>query len=164
MVNLPDPDILTGVVSWPRNKHAARANPGVLGRFHSGRNGPGRRACAVSNCRYQSPHHRLWSRRAESWRRSMSVYFSLTRILGPAVKAEIERAPTCRPTVESELGLFGSLSWTKVQDEVAKFTRACACSRAGIIQSEDKDGSRDGKGVAWGLHAALTAAARAARC
>jgi hypothetical protein len=94
----------------------------------------------------------------------MSVYFSLTRILGPAVKAEIERAPTCRPTVESELGLFGSLSWTKVQDEVAKFTRACACSRAGIIQSEDKDGSRDGKGVAWGLHAALTAAARAARC
>jgi len=32
------------------------------------------------------------------------------------------------PTVvfESGLGFSGSLSWTKVQDEVAKFTRACA--------------------------------------
>jgi hypothetical protein len=88
----------------------------------------------------------------------MSAYFSLTRILGPAVGAEIERASPCRPTAESELGLFGALSSTKVQDEVVKFTRACAYSHAGIIRSEDKDGSRDGEGVAWGLHAALTAA------
>jgi len=64
------------------------------------------------------------------------------------------------PTVvfESGLGLFGSLSWAKVQDEVAKFTRACAYSRAGIIWSDDKDGPHDGEGVARDLHAALAAA------
>src|SRR5215467_6205803 len=64
------------------------------------------------------------------------------------------------PTVvfESGLGFLGSLSWTKVQDEVAKFTRACAYSRAGIIWSDDKDGAHDGEGVARDLHAALAAA------
>src|SRR5215470_2975910 len=64
------------------------------------------------------------------------------------------------PTVifESGLDLFGSLSWAKVQDEVAKFTRACAYSRAGIIWSDDKDGPHDGEGVARDLHAALAAA------
>jgi pimeloyl-ACP methyl ester carboxylesterase len=64
------------------------------------------------------------------------------------------------PTVvfESGLDLFGSLSWAKVQDEVAKFTRACAYSRAGIIWSDDKDGPHDGEGVARDLHAALATA------
>jgi pimeloyl-ACP methyl ester carboxylesterase len=59
---------------------------------------------------------------------------------------------------ESGLGFSGSLSWTKVQDEVAKFTRACAYSRAGIIWSDDKGGPHDGEGVARDLHAALAAA------
>jgi pimeloyl-ACP methyl ester carboxylesterase len=64
------------------------------------------------------------------------------------------------PTVvfESGLGFSGSLSWTKVQDEVAEFTRACAYSRAGIIWSDEKDGPHDGEGVARDLHAALAAA------
>jgi pimeloyl-ACP methyl ester carboxylesterase len=64
------------------------------------------------------------------------------------------------PTVvfESGLGFSGSLSWAKVQDEVAKFSRACAYSRAGIIWSDDKDGPHDGEGVARDLHAALAAA------
>jgi hypothetical protein len=64
------------------------------------------------------------------------------------------------PTVVFELGfgLFGSLSWAKVQDEVVKFTRACAYSRAGIIWSDDKDGPHDGEGVARDLHGALAAA------
>jgi hypothetical protein len=68
------------------------------------------------------------------------------------------------PTVvfESGLGFFGSLSWTRVQDEVAKFTRACAYSRAGILWSDDRDGPHNGEGVARDLHAAL-AAPRAAR-
>ena len=52
----------------------------------------------------------------------------------------------------------GSLSWTKVHDEVAKFTRACAYSRAGIIWSDDKGGPHDGVGVARDLHATLVAA------
>src|SRR5258707_4339248 len=64
------------------------------------------------------------------------------------------------PTVvfESGLDISGSLSWTKVQDEVAQFTRACAYCRAGIIWSDDKDGPHDGAGVARDLHATLAAA------
>jgi pimeloyl-ACP methyl ester carboxylesterase len=64
------------------------------------------------------------------------------------------------PTVvfESGLDLFGSLSWAKVHPAVAKFTRACAYSRAGIIWSDDKDGAHDGEGVARDLHATLGAA------
>src|SRR5262245_45342615 len=64
------------------------------------------------------------------------------------------------PTVvfESGLDLFGSLSWAKVHDAVAKFTCACAYSRAGIIWSDDKDGPHDGEGVARDLHATLRAA------
>jgi pimeloyl-ACP methyl ester carboxylesterase len=58
---------------------------------------------------------------------------------------------------ESGLGIDGSLSWTEVQDEVAKFTRACAYSRAGIIWSDDKEGPHDGVGVARDLHATLAA-------
>jgi pimeloyl-ACP methyl ester carboxylesterase len=64
------------------------------------------------------------------------------------------------PTVvfESGLGIDGSLSWTKVQDEVAQFTRSCVYCRAGIIWSDDKDGPHDGAGVARDLHATLAAA------
>jgi pimeloyl-ACP methyl ester carboxylesterase len=59
---------------------------------------------------------------------------------------------------ESGFGFNGSLAWTKVHDEVAKFTRACAYSRAGIIWSDDKGGPHDGAGVARDLHATLVAA------
>jgi len=62
---------------------------------------------------------------------------------------------------ESGLDLFGSLSWAKVRDAVAKFTRACAYSRAGIIWSDDKDGPHDGEGVARDLRATLVAAGEA---
>src|ERR1039457_1199458 len=39
------------------------------------------------------------------------------------------------PTVvfESGLDMMGSLSWSAVHDEIAKTTRACAYSRAGIM-------------------------------
>src|SRR5215471_15717811 len=48
---------------------------------------------------------------------------------------------TGSPTVVFEwgLGIDGSLRWTKVQDEVARFTRACTYCRAGSIWSDDKD-------------------------
>src|SRR5258708_4065311 len=75
-------------------------------------------------------------------------------------RIQIDCRGTGSPTVvfESGLDISGSLSWTKVQDEVAKFTRACAYSRAGIIWSDDKDGPHDGVGVARDLHATLAAA------
>ena len=64
------------------------------------------------------------------------------------------------PTVvfESGLDILGSLSWTKVHEPVAQFTRACTYSRAGIIWSDDKHGFHDGPGVARDLHAMLAAA------
>jgi pimeloyl-ACP methyl ester carboxylesterase len=64
------------------------------------------------------------------------------------------------PTVifESGLGIDGSLSWSAVHDEIGKTTRACAYSRAGIMWSEPKSGSQNGKAVAEDLHAALVKA------
>jgi pimeloyl-ACP methyl ester carboxylesterase len=59
---------------------------------------------------------------------------------------------------ESGLDIYGSLSWVKVHESVAQFTRACTYSRAGIIWSDDKDGFHDGLGVARDLHATLAAA------
>jgi pimeloyl-ACP methyl ester carboxylesterase len=75
-------------------------------------------------------------------------------------RIQIDCRGTGSPAIvfESELDLNGSLSWTKVQDDVTKFTRACAYSRAGIIWSDDKSGSHDGVGVARDLHATLAAA------
>ena len=62
------------------------------------------------------------------------------------------------PTVvfESGLDLSGSLNWSLVHDSIAKTTRACAYSRAGIMWSDPVDGAQSGKGVAKDLHAALT--------
>ncbi len=64
------------------------------------------------------------------------------------------------PTVVLETGLdyFGALAWSKILDPVAKFTRACAYSRAGIVWSDDKPGPHDGLGAAHDLHATLAAA------
>src|SRR5262249_44679057 len=61
-------------------------------------------------------------------------------------RIQIDCRGTGSPTVvfESGLDIYGSLSSTKVQGEVAKFTRACAYSRAGIVWSDDKDGPHDG--------------------
>jgi len=75
-------------------------------------------------------------------------------------RIQIDCRGTGSPTVvfESGLGIYGSLSWTKVHGEVAEFTRACAYSRAGIVWSDDKDGPHDGAGVARDLHATLAAA------
>lgn len=61
------------------------------------------------------------------------------------------------PTVifESGLDINGSLSWSAVHDEVAKTTRACAYSRAGIMWSDAKDGTQNAKTIAEDLHATL---------
>lgn len=59
---------------------------------------------------------------------------------------------------ESGLDINGSLSWSAVHDEVAKTTRACAYSRAGIMWSDAMDGPQNANTIAEDLHATLAAA------
>jgi pimeloyl-ACP methyl ester carboxylesterase len=64
------------------------------------------------------------------------------------------------PTVVLEAGLdpLGSLSWAAVHDAIARTTRVCAYSRAGILWSDAAPGPFDAGRVPRDLHAALTAA------
>ena len=59
---------------------------------------------------------------------------------------------------ESGLDTLGSLSWTRVHNEVAKTTRACAYSRAGIMWSDRATGAFDARREAGDLHKALATA------
>lgn len=59
---------------------------------------------------------------------------------------------------ESGLDMYGSLSWSAVQDPVARITRACSYDRAGILWSDRSDGARDGAAIARDLHQALQVA------
>ena len=62
-----------------------------------------------------------------------------------------------KPTVvfESGLDLIGSLSWATIHDQIAKTTRACAYSRAGIMWSDPSGGAQNGKTIAEDLHLTL---------
>jgi pimeloyl-ACP methyl ester carboxylesterase len=62
-----------------------------------------------------------------------------------------------RPTVvfESGLDLNGSLSWSGVHELIAKTTRACAYSRAGIMWSDPSGGTHNGRAIAEDLHLTL---------
>ena len=64
------------------------------------------------------------------------------------------------PTVvfEADLDQYGSLSWTPVQAEIGKVTRACSYDRAGIMWSEPGPRPRDGEMIAGELRAVLDAA------
>ena len=64
------------------------------------------------------------------------------------------------PTVVLESGLDtnGSLSWDKVQDELAALTRTCSYDRAGVMWSEPKSTPQNADAVAQDLHATLAAA------
>jgi pimeloyl-ACP methyl ester carboxylesterase len=59
---------------------------------------------------------------------------------------------------ESGLDVYGSLSWSAVQDQVAQTTRACSYDRAGIMWSDRSRAPRDAAAVADDLHKALLAA------
>lgn len=61
------------------------------------------------------------------------------------------------PTIVFQSGsdTAGSLSWSAVHDEIAKTTRACAYSRAGIMWSDPHDAPQLAKSIAEDLHAAL---------
>jgi len=72
-------------------------------------------------------------------------------------RIQLDCRGTGTPTVifESGLDMYGSLSWSAVHDEIAKTTRACAYSRAGIMWSDPKNGVQNGKTIAEDLHATL---------
>ncbi|MBX5230420.1 alpha/beta hydrolase [Rhizobium sp. NLR9b] len=61
------------------------------------------------------------------------------------------------PAVIFEAGLdgYGTLSWAKVHDSVARVTRACAYDRAGIMWSEPKSSPQHADAVAEDLQAVL---------
>src|SRR5207249_2261057 len=62
----------------------------------------------------------------------------------------------------SGLDDLGSLSWAAVHDLIARTTRVCAYSRAGIMWSDPAPAPFDAGQVARDLHAALTAAGETA--
>lgn len=72
-------------------------------------------------------------------------------------KIQLDCRGTGSPTVvfESGLDMSGSLSWYGVHDSIAKNTRACAYSRAGVMWSDPTPGAQTGKDVAYDLHAVL---------
>jgi len=75
-------------------------------------------------------------------------------------KIQLDCRGTGSPTVvfESGLDINGSLSWSAVQDAVAKTTRACSYSRAGIMWSDAPGRAQNGRTVAEDLHKTLNAA------
>ena len=75
-------------------------------------------------------------------------------------RIQLDCRGTGSPTVVFEAGLDmnGSLSWSTVHDSIAKTTRACAYSRAGIMWSDPHDRPLTGRTVAEDLHATLRAA------
>ena len=60
--------------------------------------------------------------------------------------------------LEAGLDMYGSLSWATVHDSLARTTRVCAYSRAGVMWSDPHDGPHTGHAVAEDLHATLAAA------
>lgn len=56
---------------------------------------------------------------------------------------------------ESGLDINGPLSWTRVHDDVAKVTRACTYSRAGLMWSDPRAVPVSAKAIADDLHATL---------
>ncbi|HKV76646.1 MAG TPA: alpha/beta hydrolase [Candidatus Sulfotelmatobacter sp.] len=74
-------------------------------------------------------------------------------------KMHIECTGEGSPTVILDSGLGdSSLSWRKVQPQIAKFTRACSYDRAGLGYSDPSSKPRTSNVIAQELHALLQAA------
>jgi pimeloyl-ACP methyl ester carboxylesterase len=82
-------------------------------------------------------------------------YGKLIDIGGRSIQLDCRGTGTPVVVFESGMDLNGSLSWSKVHDEVARTTRACAYSRAGMLWSDPAPGHRNGLAVAADLHATL---------
>lgn len=72
-------------------------------------------------------------------------------------KVQLDCRGSGSPTVVFESGrdLNGSQSWYRVQDGIAKVTRACSYSRAGILWSDPTPGPHTGMAQALDLHTVL---------
>jgi len=74
-------------------------------------------------------------------------------------KMHIDCLGTGSPAVILDSGLGDEfLSWSKVQPEIAKFTRVCSYDRAGVGYSDPSSEARTSKVIAQELHALLQAA------
>ena len=75
-------------------------------------------------------------------------------------RLQLDCRGTGTPTVvfEDGLDMGGSLSWSGVHDSIAKTTRACAYSRAGVMWSDPTPGAQTGKRIADDLHTLLNKA------
>jgi pimeloyl-ACP methyl ester carboxylesterase len=90
--------------------------------------------------------------------RAQSLYPPVGRLVDiGGRRIQLDCRGTGSPAVVFESGrdLNGSLSWYRVQDEVAKLSRACTYSRAGILWSDPTPGPHTGQAAAFDLHAAL---------
>ena len=74
-------------------------------------------------------------------------------------RLQLDCRGTGSPTVVLESGLdgLGALSWAAVHDSIARTTRVCAYSRAGILWSDPGPATFDARRAAGDLHAALEA-------
>jgi pimeloyl-ACP methyl ester carboxylesterase len=81
--------------------------------------------------------------------------------IGGGRRIQLDCRGTGAPVVVFESGLdnLGSLSWAAVHDSVARSTRACAYSRAGIMWSDPAGRPMSSANVAEDLHNALAVAA-----
>jgi pimeloyl-ACP methyl ester carboxylesterase len=72
-------------------------------------------------------------------------------------KLQLDCRGSGSPTVVFESGrdLNGSQTWYRVHDDIAKVTRACTYSRAGILWSDPTRGPHTGMAEALDLHAVL---------
>jgi pimeloyl-ACP methyl ester carboxylesterase len=79
-------------------------------------------------------------------------------------RLQLDCRGTGSPTVVLESGLdyLGSLSWAAVHDSLARTTRVCAYSRAGILWSDPAPGPFDARQASRDLHAALVTAGESA--
>jgi pimeloyl-ACP methyl ester carboxylesterase len=79
----------------------------------------------------------------------------LVDIGGRRIQLDCRGAGTPTVVFESGLDINGSLSWSAIHDEIAKTTRACAYSRAGIMWSDPSGGVQNGTTIAEDLHVTL---------
>lgn len=80
---------------------------------------------------------------------------------GRSLQLDCRGSGTPLVVFESGLDFNGALAWSKVHDAVAKTTRACAYSRAGIMWSEAAARPLSGKDIANDLHQLLSRAGEA---
>jgi pimeloyl-ACP methyl ester carboxylesterase len=85
----------------------------------------------------------------------------LVDIGGRRIQLDCRGAGTPVVVFESGLDPLGSLSWARVQPDIARTTRACAYSRAGLMWSEPSGRPFSSANVADDLHKALAVAGEA---